>query len=41
MADIDATFEQGMLDLAQRQRITNARRDHETDHIGRTVEAAG
>ena len=40
MADIDAPFEQQILHLAQRQRITNVHHDREADHFRRTVEAA-
>ena len=38
MADIDATLEQQILDLAQRQRIADAQHHSEADHLGRTVE---
>ena len=38
MADIDATLEQQILDLAQRQRIADVQHHSEADHLGRTVE---
>ena len=38
VADIDATLEQQILDLAQRQRITDVHHHGEADYLGRTVE---
>ena len=38
VADVDATFEQQVLDLAQRQRITDVHHHREADDLGRAVE---
>jgi len=40
VADIDATLKQQVLDLAQRQRISNIHHHRQTDDLGRTVEIA-
>ena len=40
MADVDAAFEQDVLDLTQRQRIANVHHDRNADHLGGTIEAA-
>jgi len=40
MADVDATFEQDIFDLAERQRVTDVHHHRETDDLGRTVETA-
>ncbi len=40
MADIHATLEQQILDLAQRRRITDVHHHGEADYLGRTVEIA-
>ena len=40
MADIDASFKQDVLNLAQRKRIANVHHHRVADHIGRTIEAA-
>ncbi len=38
VADIDATFEQQVFDLPQRQRIADVHHHREANHLGRTVE---
>ena len=38
VADIDATFEQEIFDLPQRQRIADVHHHREVNHLGRTVE---
>ena len=38
VADVDASLEQNILDLAQRQRITDVHHHYEPDHLGRRVE---
>ncbi len=38
VADIDATFEQQILDLPQRQRIPDVHHYREANYLGRTVE---
>ena len=40
VADINATFEQQVFDLAQRQRIADIHHHREADHLRRTVETA-
>ena len=40
MADVDATFEQDIFDLAERQRVTDVHHHRKTDDLGRTVETA-
>jgi len=40
MADIDATFEQHALNLAQRQRVADVHHHREADDLGRRVEIA-
>ena len=38
MADIDAALEQDILDLAQRQRVSNVQHHRQTDDLRRRVE---
>ena len=40
MTDIDATLEQQIFDLPERQRIADVHHHSEADHLGRTVEVA-
>jgi hypothetical protein len=40
MADIDATLEQQIFDLPQRQRITDVHHHRDADHLRRAVEIA-
>ena len=40
MADVDATLEQQILDIVQRQREPHLHHDHQGDHLGRRVEVA-
>ena len=40
VADIDATFEQHVLNLAQRQRVADVHHHREADDLGRRVEIA-
>ena len=38
IADLDATLEQEVFDLSQRQRVSDIQHHREADHFGRTVE---
>jgi len=38
MTDVDAAFEQQILDLAQRKRVAHIHHHHEADYLGRTIE---
>jgi len=38
VTDVDAPFEQNILDLPQRQRIADIHHHHEADHLGQAVE---
>ena len=40
MADINAPFEQDILELTQRKRMPNGHHHREADYLGRTIEAA-
>ena len=40
MANIDAAFEQQILDLAERQRVPDIHHHRQTDYLGRTVKVA-
>ena len=40
MADVDASLEEQVLDVAKRQRVFDVHHDHETDDLGGAVEIA-